>query len=152
MAPTGKAAESAGFTLLELLISVSLLALGLLAVASMQSVAMNANKVSNRLTVATTLAQEVAEDMLSWSITDPRLTSAITMPASTAPNYTFIDPSTGTASTLIKISGAGTYSACYATTPNNPVNGNTKIDIKVSYLSGSTPNDLVTYTVYKRLN
>jgi len=148
-----------GFTLLELLIAVSLLAIGLLATASMQSVALNANMVSNRLTVATALAQEVAEDMLSWNITDPRLNppGIFPMPAATAPNYTFIDPSTGTASTLIKISGAGTYSARYSTYPNfpvngTPVNGNTQIVIIVSYLSGSAWKDLTTYTAYKRVN
>lgn len=141
-----------GFTLLELLIAVSLLAIGLLAVASMQSVAMNANTVSNRLTVATTLAQQVAEDMLSWAISDPKLNTAIPMPVSTTPNYTFINPSTGVASSQITIPGAGTYSARYSTAPNSTVNGNTQIVIMVSYLSGSAWKDLVTYTVYKRVN
>jgi type IV pilus assembly protein PilV len=148
-----------GFTLLELLIAVSLLAIGLLAVVSMQSVAMNANMVSNRLTVATTLAQQVAEDMLSWNISDPRLNSpGIPMPAAAAPNYIFINPSTGASmGTQIYIPGAGTYSARYSTTPNFPVNGttvngNTQIIMIVSYLSGSGPKDLVTYTVYKRVN
>jgi type IV pilus assembly protein PilV len=141
-----------GFTLLELLIAVSLLAIGLLAVASMQSVAMNANMVSNRLTVATTLAQQVAEEMLSLNISDPKLNTAISMPASTAPNYTFINPSTGVASTQIAIPGAGTYAARYSTAPNSTVTGNTQIVIIVSYLSGSTWKDLVTHTFYKRVN
>jgi type IV pilus assembly protein PilV len=146
-----------GFTLLELLISVSLIAVGMLAVVSMQTVAMNANMVSNRLTVATTLAQQVAEDMMSWNIADPRLNSpGVLMPAYTAPNYSFINPRTGaTLGTQISIPGAGTYSARYSTTPNSTVNGstvngNTQIVIKV-YLSGST-TDLVTNTVYKRVN
>lgn len=141
-----------GFTLMELLIAVSLLAIGLLAVASMQTVAMNANMVSNRLTVATTLAQQVAEDVLSWNVFDPKLNTAIPMPAPTSPNYTFINPSTGVASTQITIPGAGTYSARYSTAPNSTVIGNTQIVIIVSYSSGSAWKDLVTYTFYKRVN
>lgn len=151
-----------GFTLLELLIAVSLLAIGLLAVVSMQTVAMNANMVSNRLTVATTLAQQVAEDMLSWNISDPRLNSpGIPMPA-TAGNcltvtpplgcYMFINPSTGVSSSQITIPGAGSYTARYSTAPNATITGNTQIAIMVSYLSGSAWKDLVTYTVYKRVN
>jgi type IV pilus assembly protein PilV len=142
-----------GFTLLELLVAVSLLAIGLLAVVTMQTVAMNANMVSNRLTVATTLAQQVAEDMLSWNISDPRVTTETFMPASGSPNYnSFIDPSTGVASSQITISGAGTYSARYSITPNSTVNGNTLIDIRVDYSSGSAWKELVAYTVYKRVN
>ena len=141
-----------GFTLLELLMAVSLLSIGLLAVVSMQTVAMNANMVSNRLTVATTLAQQVAEDVLSLNISDPRLNSpGVTMPAPASPNYPLLNPST------VYIPGAGTYSACYSTLPNfpingTPVNGNTQIVIKVSYLSGSAWKELVTHTVYKRVN
>jgi prepilin-type N-terminal cleavage/methylation domain-containing protein len=142
-----------GFTLLELLIAVSLLAIGLLAVASMQSVAMNANMVSNRLTVATTLAQQVAEDMLSWNISDPRLNSP-SMPAATAPNYIFTNPSTGVSlGTQIYIPGAGTYSARYSAEPNITITGNTRLVIIVSYLSGNaSPKDLVTHIFYKRVN
>ena len=143
-----------GFTLLELLIAVSLLAVGLLAVASMQSVAMNANMVSNRLTVATNLAQQVSEDMLSWNISDPRLNSpGIPMPAFDSPNYLFINPSTGVSlGTQIYIPGAGTYRARYSTEPNSTITGNTRIVIIVSYLSGSAWKDLVTHTFYKRVN
>jgi type IV pilus assembly protein PilV len=141
-----------GFTLLELLIAVSLIAVGMLAVVTMQTVAMNANMVSNRLTVATTLAQQVAEDILSWNIADPRLNSpGVVMPGSGSPNYTFTNPSTGAlVGTQIYIPGAGTYSARYSTTPNTPIAGNTQIVIKV-YLWGST-TDLATDTVYKRVN
>lgn len=141
-----------GFTLLELLVAVSLLAIGLLAVVSMQTVALNANVVSNRLTVATALAQQVAEDMLSLNISDSKLINAVPMPLdANTPNYPFINPST------IYIPGAGTYSRCYSTKPNSTVTGgtvtgNTQIDITVSYLSGTAWKPIVTYTVYKRVN
>lgn len=51
-----------GFTLLEILIAIVLLSIGLLAMASLTVGIMGGNLFSNRLTTATTLAQDKMED------------------------------------------------------------------------------------------
>ncbi len=139
-----------GFTLLELLIAVSLMAIGLLAVASMQAVAMRSNLVSNRLTVAASLAQQVAEDVLSYNPSDPRLTTG-------TQQYLFLtDPATNTTSQQIRIPGAGSYQANYVVTQNQGTTGNTQIVITVQFsysgTAGSFTNLPFTYTAYKRAN
>ncbi len=52
-----------GFTLLEILIAIVLLCIGLLAMASLTVGIMGGNLFSNRLTTATTLAQDEMEDI-----------------------------------------------------------------------------------------
>lgn len=53
-----------GFTLVEVLIAMVVLAIGLLGVAQISIVVINSNAVGKRLTTATTLAQDKAEDIL----------------------------------------------------------------------------------------
>jgi type IV pilus assembly protein PilV len=54
-----------GFTLLEVLIAVSIFSIGLLAVASMQISAISGNRLGNELSLATFLAQEQVETLKS---------------------------------------------------------------------------------------
>jgi type IV pilus modification protein PilV len=56
-----------GFTLLEVIIAISLLMVGLLAVASMQVGAINGNADANRMTEATTLVQDRMEELMARS-------------------------------------------------------------------------------------
>lgn len=98
-----------GFTMVEMLIAILLMSVGLLAVLTMQDVALNANSISNRLTVATSLAQETLEDILSW---DPD--AHADLKASTANAVYDLDPNTS--ATSIAVPGAGSYSARYTTT------------------------------------
>jgi type IV pilus assembly protein PilV len=135
-----------GFTLLELLIAVTLLAIGLLAVVSMQEVATKHTLYSNRTSVGAALAQQVAEDILSWNIADARVNTA-TGPA----DYLFLtDPATNTFAQQITIQGAGAYTATYQTTPNVGQTGNTRVDVAVSYVGGIAP--VASFTTYKRLD
>ncbi len=97
-----------GFTMVEMLIAILLMTVGLLAVLTMQDVAINANSISMRLTVATSLAQEVLEDILSWKFDDPRITT-------TAANVVYKWPPNSSAPS-ISVPGAGSYSATYTTT------------------------------------
>jgi hypothetical protein len=127
---------------------MTLLAVGLLATATMQSVAMNANSIANRLSVAASLAQQVAEDFLSRDIADPVLNTACI-------NLTYdLDPFS--AATSINIPGAGTYSAQYSITPNAVVDGasqtgTTRIDASIRYNVKDGTTKVVTYTTYKRV-
>ncbi|MEK7774033.1 MAG: prepilin-type N-terminal cleavage/methylation domain-containing protein, partial [Deltaproteobacteria bacterium] len=54
-----------GFTLLELLIAISILSVGLLGVASMFSTGIGSNRFSYTVTVETSMANSVMEEMLA---------------------------------------------------------------------------------------
>jgi len=59
--------DKRGFTLLEVLIAISIFSVGLLAVASMQISAIGGNRLGNELSTATFLAQEQIETLKSAS-------------------------------------------------------------------------------------
>ncbi len=63
-----------GFTILEVMIAVMVLAIGLVGAAVMQVAAVNANTNAFRTTKATSLALDQIENILSWDSDDPRLT------------------------------------------------------------------------------
>ena len=56
-----------GFTLLEILIAISIFAIGVLAVASMQISAIRGNRLGNEVTQATFLAQDKLEELKNSS-------------------------------------------------------------------------------------
>ena len=64
-----KATMASGFTLIEILITISILCIGLLAVASMQISAIRGNSYARHVTEGTTLAQDRLEKLLSLSYT-----------------------------------------------------------------------------------
>ena len=59
-----------GFTILEVMIAISILAIGLLAVFSGQNMAIQGNNRANRLTEAMTLAQDKVEELLALPYDD----------------------------------------------------------------------------------
>ncbi|MBW2066494.1 MAG: prepilin-type N-terminal cleavage/methylation domain-containing protein [Deltaproteobacteria bacterium] len=64
-----------GFTLLEVLVAISILAVGLLAVASMQTAAISGNQLGYRYTESGTLAQ----DRLEWLMAQPYTSAALSV-------------------------------------------------------------------------
>jgi type IV pilus assembly protein PilV len=102
-----------GFTLLEMLIALTLMAIGIFAVLGMQTVAMNSNTIANQLTVASSLCQETLEDVLSWDATNPVFTTGGQYDYAGFPggSKTFTD---GT---------LGSYTARYTTTVGTATNG-----------------------------
>ena len=62
-----------GFTLIEVMIAMVVLAIGLLGAGAMQLSAIRGNANSSNLTEATNLAAAQVENILSWSTTDARL-------------------------------------------------------------------------------
>jgi len=68
--------NQSGFTLLEVLIAISILTVGLLGVAQMQIMSIRGNYFSGNTTAALTLAEEKMEDLLGKSYTDAELTGS----------------------------------------------------------------------------
>jgi len=97
-----------GFTLVELLVAILLMTVGIFAVITMQTTSMNANSIAMRLSVASSLAQEALEDILSWPPDATNLRTAVEKE-----KYD-LDPNSLSYSATIP--GAGTYKASYTTT------------------------------------
>jgi len=66
-----------GFTLLEVLMAVSILTVGLLAVASLQVTAMRGNSMSMTYTESTEKVQDIVEKLYNKSFSDPWLSDAV---------------------------------------------------------------------------
>lgn len=130
-----------GFTLVELLVAILLMTVGIFAVIAMQTTSMKANSIAMRLSVASSLAQEALEDILSRSVDDTDLNPDGTFRNSGKRSYP-LRKST--------IEGGGTYSATYETTvgPANGVpQGITQVIVRVTGSSRS-----VAVTGFKRTN
>jgi type IV pilus assembly protein PilV len=65
--------EQKGFTILEVLVAISILTVGLLAVATMQVSAVRGNNLSSNVTVALALAEDKMEYLLVSDYNDPSL-------------------------------------------------------------------------------
>ena len=137
-----------GFSLVELLVAVVMLAVGLLAVAGMQSMAINKNAYANRYSTATALAQEVMEDFLAREPSSAIFQSDVGLgpPDPSAANYD-LDPSAVT-SNSVTVTGAGTFTVLYSIDANNPVANVAKITVKVTTTIGG--GQTVTLISYKR--
>lgn len=126
-----------GFSIVELLFAILLLTIGLVAVAGMQSTAINGNAWANKLSTATVLAQEALEEILargpSGAIFSGNSTAAYDLDPNTIGNN-------------ISIRGAGTFSATRTITVDTPVAGVVKIDVTIT--DGIRT---VTMTGYKRI-
>lgn len=112
-----------GFTLVELLVSITLLAIGILAVVQMQVVALQANSLAQKLTVATNIAQEVMDDIQAWDVN-----SGVFDVDTAETQVSFLtDPRLATSrdQTILNYPDAGTYTAFYSITRN--ADGNTAV-------------------------
>jgi type IV pilus assembly protein PilV len=68
-----KSKKEEGFTLIEVLIAVSIFAVGLLAIAAMQTSAIRVNSSAGQITELTTRGLDKIEELISLSYTDPWL-------------------------------------------------------------------------------
>ena len=129
-----------GFSLVELLISITILSIGLFAVATMQTVAISNTAVSNRMMTATDLANQAMEDILCWD------------PANAALNASAADVAYANG---VQVTGGGTFNITYKTAINTPAIGTTRIDITVTELTGGSgtngPISPVTITGFRKV-
>jgi len=65
--------DEQGFTLIEILIAITVFAIGILAVGKMQITAIQGNSRANHLTEAATIAQSKMEELISLNYNDPLL-------------------------------------------------------------------------------
>lgn len=65
-----RCSDQSGFTLIEVIVAISVLTVGLLGVATMQSSAIRENYLSSNVTTALTLAEFKMEDLLNRQFTD----------------------------------------------------------------------------------
>jgi type II secretory pathway pseudopilin PulG len=67
------AAPARGFTLLEAMVGLGLLVVGLVGLAALQLVAVRANHFGTKMSHASALARDLAENVQRWDYDDPRL-------------------------------------------------------------------------------
>jgi type IV pilus assembly protein PilV len=102
-----------GFTLVELLVALTLMTVGILAMVEMEIVATHSNSIANKLSVATSLAQEVMDDIQSWDINAPPVTGAFT---ANSVNVQYSRLGTGVNANSLTFQDSGTYQARYSIT------------------------------------
>ncbi len=85
-----KQSREAGFTLLEVIIAISILTVGLLAVATMQTAAIRGNDAAYRITESATWAQDRLEFLMALPYDNSALDNGTgkTDPMTTPANYT----------------------------------------------------------------
>lgn len=132
--------NQSGFTLTEVLVALTIFAVGLLAIASMQFTAIRANSLANIVTSRASLAQHVLEEILSKD-------SASFFFDSDATDVVWdLDPDidgTSHPETTIELDGSGTCSAKYSLAINTPVQNVTEVTVTVTV--GNRQTTLVGY-------
>ena len=102
-----------GFTLIEVLIAVTIFAVGLLAIAAMQTSAIRMNSTGNRLTELSTCGIDKLERLMSLPYTDPQLGAGTQTDPVTPDGYTVSwtvvpnIPTTNTSTITLTVAGKG---------------------------------------------
>lgn len=104
-----------GFTLIEVLVAITIFAIGLLALAGMQITAINGGSTSQRVTAAVALTDGIVQNLMARDAGDPIFDTAIS-PAAAWPE-------------TLAIEG---FSATYAVAVNTPVSGISQITVTVT--------------------
>lgn len=128
--------EQKGFSLVELLIAITIFAVGLLSVAGMQVTALRGNSTANTITVNAAIASGIMEKLLSLPLSHPLVSGSISEAV-----WDF-DPSTLGTQDTITISGGGTYSAIYSVEPDydsgsGSIENIARIVVRVNQVDGS---------------
>jgi type IV pilus assembly protein PilV len=128
-----------GFTLVELLVAITIMAIGVLAVVQMQVVGMQSSSIANQLSIKTGLAHEVMEDIQSWDLNNPPVTGLF---STTSPPYTIgvqnYDRFQATRNqATINIPGAGVFNATYSVTLIAPDLNTAAVTVTISGGTGS---------------
>ncbi len=121
-----------GFTLIELMVAITIFAVGLLSIAGMQITSINSNTTSLQRTEAASLAQDEMEFLFSLPLSDARFNN----------NNQVVDNN--------RIgSDGGSYSLTSAVTLNVPSAGLARLDVQA--LNNANNNINIAISSYKRL-
>ncbi|MBW2615742.1 MAG: prepilin-type N-terminal cleavage/methylation domain-containing protein [Deltaproteobacteria bacterium] len=113
---TGQKTRERGFTLIEVIVAISILTVGLLAVAKMQTAAIQGNFFAYRTSQATTLAQDRLEYLLALPYGDALLQDGDDQ----------ADPAQGTHPV-----DTGLYAITYNVAVDSPIAGAKRITVRV---------------------
>jgi type IV pilus assembly protein PilV len=127
-----------GSSLVELLVAVTVFAIGLLAVAGMQLTALRGNASAQRASVASGLAEGVLEEILSWPDDHPQL-------ATDAVDQEWL---LAAATPADQLPGAGNYRALYAIDADYNRPKLTRVEVRVEALNA--PARPVSLVAFKR--
>jgi type IV pilus assembly protein PilV len=134
--------SEAGFTLLELLVAISILAVGLLATLNMQSTALGANAFAQRTTVAASVARAAMDEVISRPGSDVFFDTAL-------PAGTPYDLNQQTAAMTQIVQGV-TYSATIQVIPGVTVNGTAITNLTGIILTVTGADRTITLSELKR--
>lgn len=132
--------SQAGFSMVELLVAVFIMAVGLLGLAELQVTAIKTNAHSSGLVAANALAQSAIEDIVGRSPDSPLFRPPQVLESANAALPGFEN---------VSVVGAGTYRVQYWTVPEYQPNL-CQIRIRVQSISGASLNQSVTMTTLKR--
>lgn len=118
-----KPGNEKGFTLLELLIAMSILSIGLLGLATMLSTGIGTGRFAHAVAVESSMGASVMEEIVSRDGSDPIFSSGI--------SGAVYDLDPGSAAATRTVQGRS-YSATYSISPNNPVAGVTRVEVTVT--------------------
>jgi type IV pilus assembly protein PilV len=129
-----------GFTLLEVLVAVAIFAIGLLAIASMQTNATTGNAFAQRHTTATAVAQGALERVMALPGDNTLFDTAVVA-------GTPFDLDLATAATTLTVNGS-TYAATFSIAPNTPLVNVATVTINLT--GPGTPPGGIIVRGYKR--
>ena len=133
-----------GFTLLEVLIALTIFSVGLLAIAGLQISAITQNSNSNLRTSTTALAQGVMERVMSFDGGNRLLRAAATNTADLGPNNLDGDDDPAT----LRLPGGGSFTANWVVAVDDPVPFMSRITVNVQEASGR----VISLTGFRRYN
>jgi type IV pilus assembly protein PilV len=132
-----------GFSLIELLIAMSILAIGLLALAQMQITSIRGNAYSSTTTDATTVAQDRLEQLIG--LTYSSLTTDTDLAAGNHPAGTQTIGGTQTVQGI-------TYTITWSITDDFPITNTKAMDLDVTWTENSQSRTVSVQSVKPRIN
>lgn len=125
--------EQSGFTLLEVLVALTIFSIGLLAIANMQIIALRGGHMANVQTTSSFVGQGVMEEIQARSDSDPLF----------AADQAWTNWEEG----VVTLEGSGQYTIDYEILVDNPVDGVVRLRVRVD-----GPNEQITLTGFKRVS